>query len=62
MVILQFLLNSVTNFLISEPILSYKKGSKERKELIKALEKAKCVVEDVPIGRIITALTNCKAL
>lgn len=38
------------NFSILEPILSYKKGSKERKELIAALEKAKCVVEDVPIG------------
>lgn len=33
----------------NEPVLSYKKGSKERKELIEALNKAKSTVEDVPI-------------
>lgn len=33
----------------NEPILGYRKGSKERKELIEALEKAKSTVEDVPI-------------
>lgn len=33
----------------NEPILEYKKGSKERKELIAALERAKSTVEDVPI-------------
>ena len=34
---------------VNEPILGYSKGSKERKELIAALEKAKSTVEDVPI-------------
>lgn len=34
---------------ILEPILSYEKGSKERKELIEALEKAKSTCVDVPI-------------
>lgn len=33
----------------NEPILSYRKDSKERKELIAALEKAKSTVTDVPI-------------
>lgn len=33
----------------NEPILEYRKDSKERKELIAALEKAKSTVEDVPI-------------
>ena len=34
---------------VNEPILGYSKGSKERKELLDALEKAKSTVEDVPI-------------
>lgn len=33
----------------NEPILSYKKGSKERQELTEALNKAKSSVEDIPI-------------
>jgi 1-pyrroline-5-carboxylate dehydrogenase len=33
----------------NEPILGYRKGSKERKELIEALDKAKSTVVDVPI-------------
>lgn len=33
----------------NEPILAYKKGSKERTELIEAIKAAKSKVEDVPI-------------
>lgn len=33
----------------NEPVLTYRKDSKERKELLKELEKAKNTVEDVPI-------------
>lgn len=33
----------------NEPILSYKKGSSERKELLEAIEKAKSTIEDIPI-------------
>lgn len=33
----------------NEPILGYRKGSKERKELIEALNQASSKVEDVPI-------------
>lgn len=35
--------------LVNEPVLTYKKGSKERKELEAALKKTASAVEDVPI-------------
>jgi len=35
--------------IVNEPILGYKKGSKERKELSEALNKALNTVEDIPI-------------
>lgn len=34
---------------VNEPILGYKQGSKERKELVEALEKAKAQIVDIPI-------------
>jgi 1-pyrroline-5-carboxylate dehydrogenase len=42
--------NNIKDFnVVNEPILGYKQGSKERKELVEALENAKSQVVDIPI-------------